>query len=109
MTIRTRFDVEDKVWVYIEEDNAYFNTKVISFDVSYRGGGIETTYYLDNPFYKETRFEYCGYSREWKNENILRFPDDLVFATASELFDWLESQSDKKIIEAKELKKGLFR
>ncbi len=108
MNIKTRFNLNEKVWFLTPTENKYMWGEIKSFDITNRCGIIETIYHIENRFYDKNRFALSLYKSDWRTEFLLSFKEDYIFSTVAELFDFQETQKDKSLIELTELKKGIF-
>jgi len=110
MVIKTKFNIDDKVWVLTPDKKNYMFCKVVSFDITNRCNQVEISYNIDNRFFDENLFRGSFYPpRDWKTESYLTYREKDVYKSISELLDVFMAEKDREIIELKELKKGIFR
>lgn len=109
MTINTKFNVNDKVWIPVEE-NKYIWGKVLSINVEVKYGSVEVLYSIENRFY-DTRVLFFSFRWEYErleNKRHLESTEKETFKTKEECVAFISDKFNQKIEGIGEIKKSLI-
>jgi len=113
MKITSKFNIGDKVWFYLKDENKYMWGKVRQIDIEIIGDIKTISYQVANRFYKEDKYNYSGnlelysqYTSAWFRNLFLEFEEEEVFESVKELSLGLKTKYFHKMEEMTELKKG---
>jgi len=108
MKIRTKYNIKDKVWYYIEQFNKYAWGKIESIEVKVGGYNERIRYFMKNRFCGERKKSYYFSPTDFYCSRIVEREEEELFKNPEEVKKYLNRQHKEKMDDLCELKKGLF-
>lgn len=98
MKIKTKYNIGDKVYYYIEGLNRYAWGKVLSLFVSVGGYNEQIQYSIENRFYDKSYDDFrTSHHDNIRGRGLEERQEDEVFSSPKELKKYLEEQHKDKV------------